>query len=245
MNSFRAIASLAKAAMAAMAALAPVSICAGCGGDATFEVKYASDYSPPPARATVSLFGIYRDGRLSPESWAEYGARLSAPFHGDGCDVAFNELLHTANPALFTSLDDYARANGVSDELFEQIAAKAKGDLVMLLQMYGRPPRKAGVRHPMPKGTLAQMGGMGRGPSPAGGSHQPITPLPDKPDARPLELSAVLYSVRLHHVVAEISLRYTGASVDDAFRKFNEKLEASLPGSSCRGWNWEASPDGG
>lgn len=241
MNPFRTMAS------AALTALALGTLSAGCGADAAFEVKYASDYSPPPARATVSMFGIYRDGRLSPESWAEYGGRLPASLHGEGCDVAYTEALHASNPALFTSLDDYARANGVTDELFEQIAAKAKGDLVMMLQMYGRPPRTAGRRHPMPKGTLAQLGGMGGAASPGGGgaASQPIPPLPDKPEAGPLEISGVLYSVRLHHVVVQIRLTYRGASVDEAFQKFNEKLEASLPGASCRGWSWDAKPDGG
>ena len=134
----------------------------GCG-DAAFDVKYASDYAP--GRATVSMFGIYRDGRLSPESWDQFGARLSASLHGDSCDIAYGENLRAQNPALFTSLDDYARANGVTDELFEQLASTAKGDLVMIVQMYGRPPKKAGLRHPPPKGTLAQMGGAGANPA--------------------------------------------------------------------------------
>ena len=215
----------------------------GCG-DAAFDVKYASDY--PPGRATVSMFGIYRDGRLSPESWDQFGARLSASLHGDSCEIAFSENLHVQNPALFSSLDDYARANGVTDELFEQIASTAKGDQVMIVQMYGRPPKKAGRRHPPPKGVLAQMGGAGMGG--AGGmggrgrgmgSSQPMPTKHETSEQSALELTAVLYSVKLRHVVAQVSLKYTGSSVDDAFRRFDEKLETSFPGSSCAGWNWD------
>jgi hypothetical protein len=236
MNSFRA------AAWVAMA-LAATVVVGGCGGDASFDVKYASDYAP--GRATVSMFGIYRDGRLSPESWDQFGARLSASLHGTSCEIAYGENLRAANPALFTSLDDYARANGVTDELFEQVASTAKGDLLMIVQMYGRPSKTAGRRHPIPKRLLAQMGGGmggmgGSGRGMPGGSQHPMPSKPDKPESGPLELTAVLYSVRLHHVVAQVSLKYTGSSVDDAFRRFDEKLEASFPGTSCGGWNWDA-----
>jgi hypothetical protein len=43
--------------------------------------------------------------------------------------------------------------------------------------------------------------------------------------------------------VGQISLEYTGHSLDDAWAKFAERLRESLPGASCAGWSWDGKVD--
>ena len=79
-----------------------------------------------------------------------------------------------------------------------------------------------------------------RGPSAGrgarGGNVREIPPR--GPTVRPLELSASLYSVRLHQPVARVNMAYTGSSIDDAIRRFSTEIGAMVPGSSCKGWSF-------
>ena len=52
------------------------------------------------------------------------------------------------------------------------------------------------------------------------------------------ELSASLYSVALHKLVAQIDLRYDGDDLDEAMNAFTVKLRLLLPEAKCVGWNW-------
>jgi hypothetical protein len=52
------------------------------------------------------------------------------------------------------------------------------------------------------------------------------------------EVSASLYSVKSKESVGTIGMSYLGPSVDDAFRKFSERLAAELPGARCAGWDY-------
>jgi hypothetical protein len=80
------------------------------------------------------------------------------------------------------------------------------------------------------------MRGAGGGPT----FHNRSTPAGSK-DA--LELAALLYSVKDKQSVAQISLEYTGHSLDDAMARFTARLRETLPAASCSGWTWDGKVD--
>jgi hypothetical protein len=57
------------------------------------------------------------------------------------------------------------------------------------------------------------------------------------------EVSASLFSVRLHRSVAFVGMTYSGSSTDEALKKFADKLRAEMPGSACSGWKWDVHID--
>jgi hypothetical protein len=58
-----------------------------------------------------------------------------------------------------------------------------------------------------------------------------------------LEMSAAFYSVHQRRPVGFIAMQYDGASVDDALDLFAKKLTATMPATTCAGWNWDAPID--
>jgi len=63
---------------------------------------------------------------MSPGSWTEFAATLSLPFSQTACQAAYTDDLVSANAELTSAVDDYAKENGVSDELVDRFAARAK-----------------------------------------------------------------------------------------------------------------------
>jgi len=76
----------------------------------------------------------------------------------------------------------------------------------------------------------------GRSQPPASGQHS-------KPERGVWEMAAWFFSVRLHHTVSEVSMKYSGQDSDGALKAFVEKLGAEMPGVYCRGWDWSAPVD--
>jgi hypothetical protein len=218
-----------------------VALVGACGdGGASFNVKHAPEFTTTGAK--VSVFGIFKDGRMTPESWDAIGARLSRPFgKTTACEVAYGEKLVSSAPALSSAVDDYARANGVTDDLLDQFAPMAKGDAILLVTIAGHPPQPIAASE-LPKQAPAQspraMGGR------RGSSQMSAPPRDQHPTDRSVfEVSATLFSVRLHRSVGVISMTYSGASVDEALDKFTERLTEELPGAACTDWNWDAHVD--
>src|SRR5207244_3335524 len=118
------------------------------------------------------------------------------------CEVAYGDKLLTTAPGLSSAVDDYARANGVTDDLLDRLAPMAKGDTIMILTIAGRPPQPIGDKgaqvsspapsQPMMRGRRGLAGGM-----PSGSSET----LP-RTDNNVFEMSASLFSIRLHRSVA-------------------------------------------
>jgi cytochrome c551/c552 len=239
-------------------AICAVAACATSGdGQAQFTVARATDGAKVE---TVSVFGIFRNGRLSPEAWDDFGAGLSAPFGQKACDSAYTRDLANANPELTSVVDDYAKENGVSDELLDRFAPLAKGDTIMVVAMTGQPAQPAAdagagkaakpgaARVPSGQGAYGGPGGgggggrgMGRGGGGGfggggfGGRSQPHVPSEHaKPE--PWEISAWFYSVPLHHTVSQIGMTYSGQDFEAALKAFVGRLGAEMPGVSCRGW---------
>ena len=47
------------------------------------------------------------------------------------------------------------------------------------------------------------------------------------------------FSAGDHVSLTTIEMRYSGSSVDDAFRAFARKLKAIIPDASCAPWKWK------
>jgi hypothetical protein len=214
----------------------------GCADSAKFTTRYASDFARVPH--TISVLGVYKDGRMNPDVWEQIGTGLCAPM-GGACAPGYDALV-SANPNLSAAIDDVARANGIGDDLIDQIAPAATGDLIMVVTVAGA---VAGKNTGQPDtssvsgGPPSTMGSKYRGTNmstPGGSSLRRNRALPDGPQ---LEISASLFSVSQHRSVGMVAMEYSGPSVDDAVKRLAAKLQGEIPGSKCGGWNWGVQVD--
>jgi hypothetical protein len=207
-----------------------------CEDSAQFSVKYAPGFAE--GRTTISVFGVFRDGRMNADTWTQIGGPLSASFGEGRCDAAYGEALARANPDLYAAVDEEARSNGITDDLLARVAGDALGDVIMIISVHGRaglPAAEPAGSDPPPVGnTRPSMRGGGAGG--ARGRGRRLTPASGAGNT--LEISASLFDVRQRRSVAKVSMRYLGASIDDALVKFAQRLGTIVPGSTCRGWKW-------
>jgi hypothetical protein len=184
------------------------------------------------------VVGLYKDGRLNQDAWEQLGARFSAPF-GSTCEAFYGAKLNMKAPALGSAVDDFARQNGVSDGLLDELAPMATGDALLLVTMAGPTPHattSSTASAPMSAPPPARGGGrMGRAGSTLGG------PRRMEPDA--FELSALLFSKSEHRSITRVALRYTGASFDEAVAKLTERMGTELHGMTCGAWSFDAPVD--
>jgi hypothetical protein len=215
----------------------------GCSDSAQFTTRYASDFAHTPH--TISVLGVYKDGRMNPDVWEQIGPGLCASF-GATCGAAYDALI-ASNPNLSGAIDDYARANGIGDELVDQLAPAATGDLIMVVTVAGH---VIGKNQDLPDtsavsgGPPSTMGSKYRGtgmstPGPTGALRRPKA----LADGASFEMSASLFSVSQHKSVGLVAMAYSGASVDDAIQRLAAKLQSEIPGSKCAGWNWSVQLD--
>ncbi|MGA3121289.1 MAG: hypothetical protein ABSF69_11030 [Polyangiaceae bacterium] len=203
----------------------------GCEPDVHITSKMAPDFRP--AQHAVSVFGVYKDGQLSSDSWGAVKTQLSPVFGGGICEAAYTESFITANPALSTAIADVSRDNGFSDALLAQIAVGARGDLVLVLTVAGRLPTHGQVSLPKDAETHHEA-------SPIMGAR---TGIGRSKDPNAIDLAATLFSVPEHRSVAIVGIRYTGRSVDEGVAQFVARLAQALPGARCADWNWANKPD--
>jgi len=213
----------------------------------------------------VSFFGIFRNGRMSPEAWEDFGKVLSTPFSHGICKAAYDIIFTDADPQLADAIDDYAKENGVSDELLEKFAPLSQGDTILLIAMDGQLPKLAASPEKASKptqdpassgsgqgnygGSGASQGGAGPGGSRGmghggggrggmGGRRGQSGPAPQpKSDKGSWELTAFLYSVRLHKSTGQVDLKQQGQDIDGDLKLFAAKLGTEIPGVPCRGWD--------
>src|SRR5262249_50218476 len=122
-----------------------MALACGCGGGVQVEAKHAADFRPS---GTMSVLGIFRDGRMSADSWNELG---DAILPRSGCEPGYNDEFVRANSSLAGAIDDYVRANGVTDGLLDQLAPLAEADAILVLSVAGHPPRRTGPTTRTPK----------------------------------------------------------------------------------------------
>jgi hypothetical protein len=207
---------------------------AGCADDAPHvRVGTAAGFRAP-ARATVSVFGVFHDGRMSEASWHPLSAKVSRALGTSACSVGWGSGLRSAEPELARWVDAETRENGVTDALLGRVAAQARGDFVMTLMVYRYMPRSQSRA----AAGVARTRALAAPPMRRRGFGRVGPRVLEEPEARVFELSASLYSVRQHALVAEIELRYAGEDLDVAMQAFATKLAAVVPGASCVGWKW-------
>jgi hypothetical protein len=219
-----------RAGMAWVVAIAAAS----CGpGDSQFTTRVAPAFEP--ARHTVSVFGVYKDGQMSSDSWGGVAGAMSPVFGGNTCDAAYTDSFVASNPSLSAAIDDVVRADGFSDALLTRIAPAAEGDLVLVLTMAGQLP----IHEKISLATEAAANGRpGTGRGTRGGR-----PSAARRDDNVLDISAILFSVREKQSVEVVESQYSGASFDQAIAAFADRLAHTLPGARCATWNWAIALD--
>ena len=214
-----------------------VAALACASDDAHFEVRHA----PGVAMTGISLsvFGVYKDGRMSSEAWNELGPKLSPALGKSTCEIVYGGAVVASKPALASKIDDYARESGITDDLLRQFGPMARGDAILVVTMAGEMPRAgdAGMRPSAPTITPRGRRGGGRRSVPRPEEH------PRPGDRSTLELSASLYSIRLERSVASIEMTYSGTDLDAALERFRQELETTLPRAICVGWDWNVEND--
>jgi hypothetical protein len=214
-----------------------LGIAASCAPDnPRFVVNYAPGFVKEGVR--VSIFGVLRDGRMNPEAWEDFGPRFSAALRKDTCEIAIGTGLRARHLDLFSAVDSFARADGLTDELLDKFGPAADGDSILVITMNGHPSHADGgvsevgtthttaaqIRRPrsMPHASTADQAG----------------------DPSSFEVSASLFSKRQHESVAMVAMTSKGTTEEVAIQKFAAKLAAAFPGAACAGWKADLGVDG-
>jgi hypothetical protein len=221
---------------------AVLAVVTACGSqDARTATKFASDFAP--AGHVVSVLGVYKDGQMNVDAWETMGPKIAPSLGAPDCAAGYSEAI--GNAALASAIDEYARANGPTDELLAQIAPAARGDLIAVITFAGRlpvaKPRPTVATNSGPMG-VGQNGASGTGAA-GGGRRASSRRSFAAPDPNELDISATLFSVSQGRSVAQVAMQYTGDSVDDALTRFAAQLREALPRARCEGWDWTAKVD--
>ncbi len=217
--------------------------------DAELTARFAPEMQQAP-RATIAVLGVLKSGRMSADAWTELSPAISSALGASTCVAAFDDKL---DPRLASAVDHHARENGVTDAMFGAFASATTADLILLVETSGQLPAASSPDGGAPDpargpGGMGMGGGSGRGMGggmASGGSRlHAMGPPPEDDGTRDaLEMSASIYSIRLHRSVGTVAMHYTGKSAADAVHRFAQKLGASLEGTRCAGWKSDGWPD--
>jgi hypothetical protein len=217
---------------ALFASLLPVAACAS--EDAHFDIRSTPEFKGEGL--TLSVFGVFRDGRMSTDAWNDEGAKLSPSLGARMCEAAYGKAGLGSGTVLARTVDDDARENGVTDDLLVRFGPLAKGDAIAVFTTAGEVAhaRDAGSPSATPAAPPA-WGRRGR----RGRSSATAPARGHAADHGSFEMSAQIFSVRLGRSLAVVSMSYAGSRVDEALEKFRGELEKVLPHATCVGWNWD------
>lgn len=202
-------------------------------GSANFHARYDPGFTPGPT--TVSVFGIFHEGRMSHEAWEKIGPRLSAALGQKACETGYGDRLSASLPALSTTVDDSVRDEGVTEELLQRLATSAEGEMILVVTLNAHTTISRGVEAGSAR-NASMPGSGGRTP----GVRGPTAPTGRGAGLSEIGISGTLFSVRLHRSVARLSLAYGGSDLDAAIGKFVSRVSTMVPGSRCAGWRWES-----
>jgi hypothetical protein len=211
---------------------------AACAPEA-FTTQVASGFAP--GHHIVSVFGVYKDGQMSSGAWDAIEPRIAHALGAPRCEAGYTDALAGSHGVLSAAIEDYARADGPTDDLLAQIAPAATGDLILVVTFAGKLPAHEAADAHQDAPAIGGGAGAGRGGMRGGGGGPRGPMAPHNTDE--LDLSATLFSVARSQSVAVVSLRYLGTSVDEAVSQLAAKLADSVPGAACAGWNWDAKVD--
>lgn len=173
--------------------------------------------------------------------WEDMGAGISPSFGEPLCPVGYGPVMKEGEPVMMAAIEKTMREEGLSDEVFEKLSPKAEGEFVVVITVYRFVPQKKSDTSgqssttPMPSmgGGGRGRGGMGRGMG-GGGSGRTTETVED----RVLEITLSAYSVALHHLVAQMNMRYSGADNDEAMTTLKANVQRVLGPAHCMGWKW-------
>ena len=118
-----------------------VALSVGCSpSDTQIAIERAPDFRR--ANPVVSILGVYKDGRMNTEGWGGIAPELAKAFRGGPCDAAFSESFVFTHAELAAAVDDYARANGPTQDLLAALAPAARGDVVLVVTLAGHAPAR-------------------------------------------------------------------------------------------------------
>ena len=182
--------------------------------------------------------GVFKNGQLSADAWEDLGPSLSRAFGKSACEIAYEPAFLSSNPRLAGTIDSYTKANGITDDLLEQLGPLAKGDAILTVTVVGEvaAPADAGsIPASTPPSTPAPRGRGGRGRRGMSPGNQIRR---SEGERSKLEIAAWVYSVTMHRPVALVSMTYSGHNATEAVDKFGHELEKDLRGAVCTGWDW-------
>jgi hypothetical protein len=220
-----------------------VSLVSCANNDAQFDVEYAHGFQPRPA--AISVFGVFEEGKMSPESWELLAPKLASILGDASCPAVIDAALVKRDAALYAAVDDYARDNGVTEDLLAEFADASTGDVIMTITVAGKYPEPAtsartpaGTTPPPPGPPPGRRGGRGRRRASAPpAEHASI-------ERSALEMSATLFSVSQKRSIASVEMKYTGTNTEEAMNQFVAKLRETIPGSRCVAWKNDVRLDG-
>ena len=197
----------------------------------------AADFAIPRG-AKVSIFGVYKDGRVSDAPWLAIETKIAEGLREPSCELGYGARLRETEPDVAAAVDGAIRENGIDDDVLGRVAPGAEGDLVLVLMVdqAAPSPHPAQAAAPRPVMMGPGMGRRGR----MGPSAQPVS----SESSRLYEITGSFYSVTAHRLVAEIDARYTGDNPDEALAAFVQKLHVVAPDARCVGWTWNADSAG-
>ncbi|MEP7123562.1 MAG: hypothetical protein ABJE95_21720 [Byssovorax sp.] len=201
-------------------------------GSADFHAKFEPDFTP--TKATVSVFGAFHEGRMSPEAWDKVGPPLSRMLGEKACEVGYGDRLSADRPELFAAVDTSVRDEGITEELLEKLAPAAEGELLLVVTLSGQTFRTRDIdERALRNGTIGgrASGNQLRNAPPRSGTGRGA-------EVHEIGISGTLFSVARHRSVARLSMVYTGTNLDDALGKFVIEMARLVPSSSCKGWRW-------
>ncbi len=178
---------------------------------------------------------------MSPDAWDALGPKLSPGLGKATCEVAYSNGLVSSNARLAEAIDDYVEANGVTDDLLEQVGPLAKGNAILSITVAGDVAAPDAGAHPSAAAPAFQptrgRGGRRRRTMPS------APPADRSADDSGFEIAASVYSIRLHRSVALVHMTYAGRSLDEAIDKFRHELARDLLDATCAGWDWSVDID--
>jgi hypothetical protein len=209
-----------------------LALLTSCGyGDAQFVIAHPAP-DPLPEQPRVSVFGVFKDGHLDDDAWKHIAPFLAPALGATACTLGYSEELHQTDGELYEKIDHQALDDGVTDAIVRTVEAHATGNLVFAMSVSGGVPSQ--------QTTMAERG---VNSNPTSGAHvgnqRARGPVGGAIIDNAVEITAMLYSLERHASLTTIEMRYTGTSVDDAFRAFAHKLQAIIPGASCASWKWK------
>jgi hypothetical protein len=208
-----------------------LSTLAGCAGEDVELATFVTPGFPAGSPHTISVFGVFRDGRMNEHSWDELAPKLASMLGPEPCPAAYGAELLTEDGALAAAIDDYSRNYGVTDPLLDELAKAAKGDLVLVLIIAGAVRTKhSEAERPRPA------------PGP-GAARMRRTTYARAPRADSgFEVTASLFSPKQHEIVAALTLHYAGPSEDAAIAKIANRWAELFPRTTCETWDFQAHP---